>query len=124
MFEKNCKKAWNGTISLTSTKVANAIVKNEPIKVTCDELEGISIYTPDELHNPIRKNGPFESKDGGAKYDLCVYKWKGDSNTPDVDYVSNQVRTIIDSLNNILRTIGRDELCCVQEGQQIDLFDR
>ena len=76
MIEVHCKKDFKGNIDIRSHIAEKAIGNNENIVVTCDTLKGISIYTPDELREPLKVQGPYTSKFGG-KYSLWVYKWKG-----------------------------------------------
>lgn len=72
-----CKKSFKGNIDIRSHIAEKAIENNESIEVTCDAFTGTSVYTPEELKKPLRKQGPFDSKFDGTYY-LWVYKWKGD----------------------------------------------
>lgn len=76
MITITLKKAYKGNIDIRSTIVEKAIEDNVPVKVLCDVFEGQSIYTVDELKNPIKKQGPFTSKFDSKPYYLHVFKWK------------------------------------------------
>lgn len=71
----HCKKAFKGNIDIRNYIVEKAIKNNESITVKCDAFEEVSIYSPEELKNPLRNQGPYQSKFEG-KYYLYVYKWK------------------------------------------------
>lgn len=74
----HCNKDYRGGVDIRSHVVERAIKNNKSIKVTCDTLNGESIYSPEELANnaKISKN-EYESKYDGSKYKLHTYKWKG-----------------------------------------------
>jgi hypothetical protein len=86
MIQIHCKKSFKGNIDIRSTYIDVAKRTNSPIQVTCDELEGVSIYQPEELDNPVRiqtaANGkPFKTKMPNStvsEYTLYVFKWKGE----------------------------------------------
>jgi hypothetical protein len=76
MISVYCKKSFRGTIDIRDYIVKQALQNNEEIEVTCEELNGKSIYSTEELKNPIRKQGAYKSKFNGQEYWLYVYKWK------------------------------------------------
>jgi hypothetical protein len=81
MIEIHLKKAFGNLIDIRSTLIKEAKRRQVSIKVTCDKLPGVSIYTPAELDFPVRiqndKNGlPFRSKINNEFYSLFVFEWK------------------------------------------------
>ena len=75
MIKVYCKKSFKGTIDIRGHIVEKAIKNNDSIEVTCDAYNGTSIYTPEELNNPVRVQGPYKSQYDGEYY-LNVFKWK------------------------------------------------
>lgn len=73
----HCKKDFRGNIDIRSHIVKMAIEKGDNITVTCGSFPGKSVYTPEELKNPIKIQGPFPAKHGSVgEYYLHVYAWK------------------------------------------------
>lgn len=80
MIKVHCKKAFMGCIDIRDYVAKKAIVENQNILVTCDELEGESIYTPEELKKYYKISATFKSKIDGKPYHLLSYKWKPQEN--------------------------------------------
>jgi hypothetical protein len=75
----HCKKDFRGNIDIRDFVVKKAIDENNSITVTCGSFPGRSIYTPDELRNPIKISEPYVSKFGKTEsYKLYSYPWKFD----------------------------------------------
>lgn len=75
----HCKKDFKGMIDIRDFMVRNAINEGKSITVTCGSFPGKSVYTPEELKNPVSINGPFNDKFiPGKTYKLHSYYWKSD----------------------------------------------
>lgn len=73
----HCKKEFRGNIDIRDHVVKRAINEGINILVTCGSFPGKSVYTPEELMNPVKISEPFEAKFGTIKkYRLHSYPWK------------------------------------------------
>lgn len=73
----HCKKDFRGNIDLRDFVVKKAIDEDNTITVTCGSFPGKSVYSLEELKNPIKISELFQSKFGNIKsYRLHSYPWK------------------------------------------------
>jgi hypothetical protein len=73
----HCKKDFRGNIDIRDFVVKRAIDENNTVTVTCGSFPGRSIYTPEELKNPIKISEPYTSRFGKVEsYRLHSYPWK------------------------------------------------
>lgn len=73
----HCKKDFRGNIDLRDFVVKKAIDEDNMITVTCGSFPGRSVYTPEELKNPLKISELFQAKFGNIKsYRLHSYPWK------------------------------------------------
>ena len=75
----HCKKDFRGNIDIRDYVVKNAINEGNSILVTCGSFPGNSVYTPEELANPVRISEPYKSTYANVEYyRLHSYPWKFD----------------------------------------------
>lgn len=73
----HCKKDFKGLVDFRDYVVKKAMNEGKSITATCGSYPGKSIYTPEELENPIRISESFTARYGNIKsYKLYSYKWK------------------------------------------------
>lgn len=73
----HCKKDFKGLIDIRSHMVQQAIDEGKSVTVTCGSFPGKSIYSPEELKNPVNITKEFDDKFvAGRKYRLHSYRWK------------------------------------------------
>lgn len=96
-------KLYGDMVSIRSIEVEDAVNKNMSILVTCYERPNeTSLYTVEELKNPIETKGPFSNSrpEGPPQYFLWNYKWKG-------SVVSEQKETAQESVETpIVKELG------------------
>lgn len=72
-----CKKEFRGLIDIRDYIVKKAIDQGKTITVTCGAYPGKSVYTSEELTNPVNVSQPFTARYGDVKeYRLHSYRWK------------------------------------------------
>lgn len=73
----HCKKDFRGLIDIRDHVVKTAINEGKNIIVTCGSFPGKSVYTPEELMNPLKISEPFKARFGKIQtYRLHSYLWK------------------------------------------------
>ena len=75
----HCKKDFRGNIDIRDYIVNGAINESKTITVTCGSFPGKSVYSLEELANPVKISEPYKAKYGNMEsYTLYSYPWKFD----------------------------------------------
>ena len=75
----HCKKDFRRNIDIRDYLVKTAIDESKSITVTCGSFPGKSVYTPEELNNPVKISEPYKAQYGNVgSYRLHSYAWKFD----------------------------------------------
>lgn len=73
----HCKKDFRGLVDIRDYVVNKAINQGKSITVTCGSFPGKSVYSPEELQNPVKISDSFTARYGNiGSYKLHSYKWK------------------------------------------------
>jgi hypothetical protein len=75
----HCKRDYKDVIDIRDYIVNAAINEGKTITVTCGSFPGTSIYTPEELKNPVKISRSYKANFGNIEdYKLHSYDWKFD----------------------------------------------
>lgn len=75
----HCKTDFRGDIHVRDHIVKAALDSGKSITVTCGSFPGKSVYTPEELKNPVKISEPYRAQYGNiSSYRLHSYPWKFD----------------------------------------------
>ena len=75
----HCKTDFRGDIHVRDYIVKAALDGGKSITVTCGSFPGKSVYTPEELKNPVKISEPYTAQYGNVgSYRLHSYAWKFD----------------------------------------------
>lgn len=73
----HCKKDFKSNIDIRDYVVQKALDEGRSITVTCGSFPGKSVYSLEELKNPLKISELFQAKFGNIKsYRLHSYPWK------------------------------------------------
>jgi hypothetical protein len=75
----HCKTDFRGDIHIRDYIVNGALREGKTITVTCGSFPGKSVYSLEELANPVKISEPYRAKYGNIEsYRLHSYPWKFD----------------------------------------------